>query len=226
MTVKRVPLTEEPITGPGTVSEYDEYAGTYMVPEYRYFVRKILRRGVRGGRVLDFGTGTGRLAIELAKARNCNFEIIGLDISPDMLRKADENAQKAGIEKKVDFILATAERLPFPDQSFDLIISYASLHHWLHPVAVFNEAQRIIKPSGVIIIRDNRRVYGNPVWEALIWACTRFMNQRQRKLWPKSILASYTIQEIRKIVKGSNLSFNRVYTDFVQFDVCIETDKR
>jgi len=52
-----------------------------MMPEYKYFVRKILQKGIRAVKVLDIGTGSGRLAIELAKAAGCNFEITALDIS-------------------------------------------------------------------------------------------------------------------------------------------------
>jgi ubiquinone/menaquinone biosynthesis C-methylase UbiE len=226
MKVDRVPLIEEPIAGTDTVESYDRDANLYMVPEYKYFVWKILRRGIRNGRILDVGTGTGRLAIELAKANLTNFEIIGLDISDNMLIKARENAVNSGVANKIELILAPAAVLPFPDESFDMVMSYASLHHWLRPVEVFNEMQRVIKPEGSIIVRDNRRVYGNKLWETFIWAFTRFTNKHHRDTWSKAILASYTVPEVRTLLKESKLRNYDIGTDFIKFDVCVEIQRK
>lgn len=220
--VKRVPLTQEPIAEAGAVAQYDQGARLYIMPEYKYFVWKILRKGIRSGRVLDIGTGSGRLAIELAKTSNCNFKITGLDISENMLKKARYNANAAGVNNKIEFVRATASSLPFPDNTFDLVMSYASLHHWLEPVEVFNESQRVVKEDGRIIIRDNQRVYGNAFWEAFIWGISRFMNKRHRNNWPKAILASYTLAEVKAMVKESRLKDYRVSSDFIKFDISVE----
>ena len=225
--IGRVPLTQEPIAEADAVAQYDKGARLYMLPEYKYFVWKILRRGIKNGRVLDIGTGSGRLAIELAKARNTNFDIVGLDISADMLRKAGQNAQKSGVSDKIKFVLGNADSLPFPDGYFDMVISYASLHHWFRPASVFKEAQRVVKKGGIVIIRDNRRIYGNPFWEAFIWIISRFMNRRHRENWPKAILASYTIPEVKTILEESGQKDYRISTDFINFDLSVEMlDKR
>jgi ubiquinone/menaquinone biosynthesis C-methylase UbiE len=221
--VDRVPLVKEPIDGTEAVAQYDRGARLYILPEYKYFVRKILRRGIRQGRVLDIGTGSGRLAIELAKAKGCDFEIVGLDVSPDMLARAMENTRQAGVDRKVRYILANAADLPFPSGSFDLVVSYASLHHWFDPVKVLNEAQRVMREKGGLIIRDNQRVYGNPLWEAFIWTISRFMNKRHRDNWPQAILASYTLQEARNLLKQTQLKDCRVVSDFIKFDLSIES---
>ena len=226
MTVKRIPLTVEPIAGVNEVERYDRYARLYMLPEYKYFARKILRSGIKGGSVLDIGSGSGRLAIELAKAGGDTFEIIGLDISREMLDKARRNARQAGVGERVRFVQAAASALPFRDGSFDAVISYASLHHWLDPVGVFNEAQRVVKTGGTIIIRDNRRVFGSPWWDAFFWVFTRFMSKPQRRNWSKAILASYTLSEAAALIKESRLDGCRIGTDFVKFDLFIERPGR
>jgi ubiquinone/menaquinone biosynthesis C-methylase UbiE len=223
MTVERVPLMLEPIAGADAVAQYDRGARRYMLPEYKYFVWKIKRRGIRGGRVLDIGTGSGRLAIELAKSSD--FEITGLDVSGNMLQKAEENARQAGAADKISFVLANADDMPFPDGAFDLVVSYASLHHWARPARVFREAQRVAKKGGTVIIRDNRRVYGDPLWETFIWGLSRFMNRRHRDNWPHAIRASYTVPEVKAIIAEASLSDYKVSTDFIKFDLCAEMIK-
>jgi ubiquinone/menaquinone biosynthesis C-methylase UbiE len=219
----RIPLPEEPIADMNAVIQYDRGARYYIMPEYKYFTRKILRRGIKSGRVLDIGTGSGRLAIELARLKDCHFDIVALDISDNMIEKARENARRYGVENKIKFLVSTAAALPFADDSFDLVISYASLHHWFKPVTVFDEVARITRETGYTIIRDNKRVYQNPVWRGLIWFITRFMNKRHRENWPKAILASYTIPEVREFLSRSRLRNYRVSSDFVFIDLCIES---
>jgi ubiquinone/menaquinone biosynthesis C-methylase UbiE len=223
---ERVPLRHEAIKGTNAVHQYDKGARLYMAPEYKYFVRKVLKRGIRGGIVLDIGTGSGRLAIELAKVKSNGFRITGLDVSQDMLLKAKQNAQRAGVRDKIDFIKGNGAALPFPDGTFDLVVSYASLHHWFAPAAVFAEAQRVCKDGGAVIIRDNRRVYGNPFWEVFIRGLSLFMNKRHRDNWPKAILASYTLNEVQDIIEKAGLKNYAVGTDFIKFDMCVETPIR
>ncbi len=224
--VKRIPLPQEPIAEMDAVCQYDKGARCYMMPEYKYFVRKIIRKGIKGRRVLDIGTGSGLLAIELAKAKGRHFDITAIDISPNMIKKALENARRAGVEDKIRFLVSTAAALPFLDNSFDLVISYASLHHWSEPVVVFNETGRVVKETGDVLIRDNKRVYQNPFWKSVIWLMSRFMNKRHRENWPKAILASYTIPEVNGLLSRSQLRDYRVTSDFVLIDLCIESRRK
>lgn len=221
---QRIPLPQEPIAEMDAVVQYDRGAKYYMLPEYKYFVWKISRKGIKGGRVLDIGTGSGLLAVELAKSKNgANFDIVAIDISENMLRKARENAREAGVADRIKFLQCTAAAFPFPDGYFDLVISYASLHHWFEPVAVFNEVAKVVKKDGSVIIRDNKRVYQDFLWECIIWFISRFMNKRHRENWPRAILASYTISEIREILSQSRLKDCRVSSDFVFIDLSIES---
>ena len=187
---------------------------------------KFSDRGIRGGRVLDIGTGTGRLAIELAREKNCHFELVALDISDDMLRVAVDNANRYGVADKITFVKGTAASLPFPDKSFDLIISYASLHHWFKPISVFNEMVRVINDSGSILVRDNKRVYDVFAWRVFIWFISRFMNKRHRENWPKALMASYKISEVKKLVGQTKMKNCRVYSDFARIDVCVESSSK
>jgi ubiquinone/menaquinone biosynthesis C-methylase UbiE len=223
--VARVPLTEEAITGSQTITEFDRYAGVYMQPEYWFFVKNIRHRGFKNGRALDIGTGSGRLAIELIKnikRENC---VIGLDISRDMLNKAEVKAAQSALADQLSLVQGSGAALPFADGSFDLVISYASLHHWRQPEAVINEIIRVLKQNGRVIIRDNRRVIGRPFWEVFIKLIGCLMSRKRYLNWRRVIMASYTLPEVEAIIQKTTLKDYRIGTDFIKFDLYIEAVK-
>ena len=140
-----------------------------------------------------------------------------------MIVKAIDNSIKSGTETKTGFITANASTIPFPDNYFDLVISYASLHHWRDPISVFNEIARVTKNKGMVIIRDNVRVSNSIFWKSAIWLFTRFMNRRHRENFPKVIRSCYTISEIAEVLQKSNLRNCRVSRDFIRVDISIES---
>jgi len=223
---KRISLPQEPIAEKEAVEQYDKGAKRFMVPEYRYFVRKILSKGKKRGKVLDIGTGSGLLALELADMKGNDFDIVAIDVSANMLGKARENAFKAGQDDKIKFLMTNGAALPFCGDSFDLVISYASLHHWFEPVLIFNEIERVTKDTGVIIIRDNKRIYQNPLLRFGVWIVSRFMNEGHRTIWQKAMLASYTVPEVKEIISKSRLRDCHVNSDFMRIDLCIESLRR
>jgi ubiquinone/menaquinone biosynthesis C-methylase UbiE len=222
LSIVRVPLTLEPIEGVDRVDDYDRYASRFMWPEYLFTTHQLERHKVHSGSVLDIGTGSGRLALQLNRSKMNQFRMIGLDASLGMLKKAQANA---GINAGIEFMQANASQLPFPDETFDVVISYASLHHWKDPIAVFNEMWRVTKDQAWIIVRDNRRMWGNPFFRTLIWLMSRFMSKRQRVMWPASIMASYTTREIEAILAKTQMLNYRVKVDMLGFDLCVETKK-
>ncbi len=225
MGIKRVSLDEEPIDGAATVLHYDRYAASFMRPEYLLTVRDIRRRGFTGGKVLDIGTGSGRLAIELSKVKQNGYYMVGLDISATMLKQALAYSGKPKSSRPINYIQATSAQLPFPDGTFDVVTSYASLHHWKDPVQVFKEIWRVTRNGGLILIRDNRRMLDHPFYKAVIWIMTRFMKKHQRRMWPRSIMASYTVDEVKQLLRQTGMRNSRVKSDMAGFDLCIEAKK-
>jgi ubiquinone/menaquinone biosynthesis C-methylase UbiE len=110
-----------------------------------------------GARILDVGTGPGTIPIDLAAAAP-QLTIHGLDLSAPMIEHATAAARAAGRADRVTFVAADAGNMPFPDGSFDLIVSSMSQHHWSDVPAVVGEMRRVLRPGGRVWIYDARHV--------------------------------------------------------------------
>ena len=100
-----------------------------------------------GDAVLDVGCGTGNYTIELAKR---GADVVGVDSSEEMLIWARQKAQ--GERLKVNFQVADALNLPFPDESFDLILSNGLLCFLKEPEKALMEMHRVLKPGGGLAV--------------------------------------------------------------------------
>ena len=106
-----------------------------------------------GSRILEVGCGTGNLAV-LAKRLIPAAEVTGIDPDPKALARARRKAQRRGV--LVRFDLAYAEQLPFPDASFDRVLSALMLHHLgsQAKVPALREVRRVLKPGGSLHLAD------------------------------------------------------------------------
>jgi ArsR family transcriptional regulator len=102
------------------------------------------------GRVLDIGTGTGRL-LELLGPRATTA--LGIDASRDMLALARSRLGRAGLAH-CSVRLADMYRLPLPDGSFDLVVLQMVLHYAEDPAGVLTEAARVLRPGGLLVVAD------------------------------------------------------------------------
>ena len=108
------------------------------------------------GRLVDLGCGIGNIILRIA-TKFPDLNLVGVDISSEILKRAKEYIKEKIPEKEIEFKIGNAEELPFPDNSVDFAISTFSLHHWLDPIKVFHEIYRILKKDGRFIIFDFRR---------------------------------------------------------------------
>jgi arsenite methyltransferase len=112
-----------------------------------------LGRLVPGERVLDLGCGAGTDSLVAAQMVGQTGHVTGLDMTPEMLAKARASAAELGTAN-VEFVEGEAERLPFPDESFDVVISNGVIDLVLDKDAVFSEIVRVLKPGGRIQVAD------------------------------------------------------------------------
>lgn len=113
------------------------------------------RHGIKGGRVLEAGAGTGAFAAALAALGGPAFAVEGVDISEDMLRRALERWRRLGLNAAGR--LGDIRALPFPDQTFDLVLAGHVLEHLPDPKGAALELLRVLRPGGVLVAVVTRK---------------------------------------------------------------------
>jgi ubiquinone/menaquinone biosynthesis C-methylase UbiE len=128
-----------------------------------------------------------------------------------------KNMKSAGYDAVIDLGVAAAEALPFPDDTFDAVVSTGSLHHWKHPLAALNEAHRVLKAGGYALVYDLVRKLPPAIAEA---AKREFGSLRARMLWLHSFEEPfYSPRDMEALVPAT--SFRRGQTEFVGVLCCL-----
>ena len=109
-------------------------------------------------RSLEVGAGTGYFSLNLLRARIVR-QATCTDISPGMVRTLAANAERLGLDVRA--LRADAESLPFRDQSFDLVLGHAVLHHLPDLERAFSEFHRVLKPGGRIVFAGEPSCVGD-----------------------------------------------------------------
>lgn len=158
-------------------------------------------------RALDLGTGAGHAAFALAPAAEA---LIGLDITPQMLQAARRNARERGIAH-FHASVGNAERLPFPDASFSLVVCRYTAHHFHDPARVTREVARVLAPAGRFLVVDNTSP-DDP-------AADRWIN-RVEVLRDPSHVREWSQAEWRRFFQEAGLSFSvtRTWLKMLEFD--------
>lgn len=182
---------------------YDELDRIWGDVLFQGFAESAMRMGVVEGRVLDVGCGPGRISVRLAKL-NPRFEIDGIDLSKNMLAVAQENAARAGVVSTTRFSLGDAKAIPFPDETFDLVICHNFLHQLPDPLAALKEIRRVAKRSGAILVRDVWRL-PRPIMTLLLPLYCIGYSPVLRRLTYDSYYAGLSLPEFRKMAMSAGM---------------------
>ncbi len=120
--------------------------------------------------MLDVATGTAGVALVLA--RRTRARITGIDLTEAMLRRGHARVERAGVADRVRLVVGQAERLPFPDGSFDALTFTYLLRYVADPAATLCELARVLKP-GATIASLEFAVPANGFWRFWWWLYTR-----------------------------------------------------
>jgi ubiquinone/menaquinone biosynthesis C-methylase UbiE len=223
--MERIPEVES-IGEAGDARRFSELMGSnrFRRTEYRQLAERLTGTGIPpGGKVLDLGTGPGFVAIETARLlRESGCRVVGLDLSAAMLELAAENAAAAGLNGMLAWREGDNKAMPFGDGEFDAIVSNDSLHHWEDPLPVFDEIARVLKPGGVCIVKDSKRLQSRWPW-MVVKALSLSIPADFRVHWWNSIKSSYTPEELRAILVRSRLKGWRIEEGFLELMVLKES---
>lgn len=107
----------------------------------------------KGLKILDVSSGRGTQSIFYAEKYGVN--VVGLDISEDMIKTAEQRAAKKGLPDKVKFVLGDSQNLPFEDNTFDIVINECAVGIPEDSQRVLNEMVRVVKKGGKIAIHES-----------------------------------------------------------------------
>jgi len=105
----------------------------------------------RSQTLLDLGCGPGSVTLDLGGRVAL---AIGVDAAPEAVRRARADTFARGVVN-CDFIVADVYRLPFADASFDVVFAHQLLQHLRDPIAALREADRVLRPGGIVAVRDS-----------------------------------------------------------------------
>ncbi len=114
-------------------------------------------------------------------------------------------------EARVQFFIADGNRLPFPNASFDLVMSNSVLHHLVEPQRMLAEIARLAKPGAAILIRDLRRPSRLAYPLHVRWY-GRHYSDLMYQLYSASVRSSYTVAELEGLLRRSRLQGARPFT--------------
>lgn len=170
----------------------------------RVFVMDFLRSWNGRGPLLDVGTGTAQIPIELCR-QAAGAEVLGIDLAEHMLRLGRENVRRANLELRIRLERADAKRLPYQPRTFAVVLSNSIVHHIPQPAAVLAEMVRVCGTDGLLFVRDLLRPESEAQVETLVQTYAGTANTHQQLLFRNSLRAALTLDEVREL--GSALGF-------------------
>jgi ubiquinone/menaquinone biosynthesis C-methylase UbiE len=174
------------------------------------FVEEAVALGFPKGWVLDAGTGPARIPV-LISQRRPQWQIIGIDLSENMLKLGDRHLREAGLADRIQLQLVDAKRMPFEDNCFDLVVSNSIVHHLPDPLPFFQEIKRVLKPNGGLFLRDLKRPSDIETVDRLVASIGVEYDAHQTQLFRDSLIAAFTVEEVREMLDAAGLEGVEVY---------------
>lgn len=153
-----------------------------------------------GRRVLDVGTGTALIPIELCR-QDVLAQVVAIDLAEEMLKLGRQNIAAFELSGRIQLELIDAKALPFANETFDAVISNSIVHHIPEPIRVLTEMVRVLRPGGWLFVRDLLRPDSEPVVEHLVATYAGTENLHSQQMFRQSLQAALSLEELRKLIE-------------------------
>lgn len=213
MALQRI-LEPEVMDSEQDAREYDDMtnsgANTMFVDDLLEFARSVYEdedgdQEFELGDVLDLGTGTALIPVELCK-RHEGCRVMAVDLAATMLDLAVYNLEANSLTQRVTLTQADAKNLGLEDSMFDVAISNSLIHHLAEPLGSLEQMSRVTSEGGILFVRDLMRPDDLETLEGLVETYMAQDTEYCRKLYGDSLHASLTLDEMRTLV--SSLGFD------------------
>jgi len=169
------------------------------------------------GSLLDAGCGDGRFLAALAKLPTCPARLVGCDISERILKTASAAVERSG--RAAELVRANLELLPFPDASFERVLSVQVIEHLLEPTAGIRELARVLQPGGKLVLStDNTRNYVSRMLNLPRTAVVRALRLRGKRAQVTFPHRSFTRDEVVSAMHECGLAVEHVETFRIHID--------
>lgn len=199
-----IPRTLEPevMDSEQEAREYDEMDHTGVNDVFvSDFLKACPEEALRDdAEILDVGTGTALIPIEFCRQSSIgNF--VAIDLADEMLKRAATNLETTGVTERVQLRKCDAKRLPFQDQSFAAVMSNSIIHHIPAPIDSLREMVRVLKPGGLLFVRDLMRPESMEELETIVERQASEETEYSRQLFRQSLHAALTVEEVREMLE-------------------------
>ncbi len=169
------------------------------------FVEEAIALAPKQATVLDVGTGPARIPILLCQRRP-QWTVTGIDLSQTMLKLGASHVAQAELGDRIRLDYADAKQLPYPDDSFDLVISNSIIHHLPDPLPGLREMRRVLKPQGGLLLRDLLRPVDQETVAHLVAQLGADYDPHQTQLFRDSLCAAFSQSEMAEMLEKSGFA--------------------
>jgi len=178
-------ITTHPVGSRGFFDDLDQY----HFEKLHHLLRLVAFDGYRGRSVLEVGCGAG---VDLARFAKGGARVTGVDLAASAIALARANFAQQGLEGT--FEVADAERLPFADNSFDLVYAHGVVQYTANPQKLVDECHRVLKPGGDAVFQ----VYNRVSWLNLLSKLMKVGLEHD----DAPVLLKFSIGEFRRLLGG------------------------
>ena len=205
----------EGIPWPGSVLYNALSSSAIFMKHYELAAEDILSHCSQGT-LLDIGTGPARLLLKLHQ-QSPGMRLVGIDSSAAMVTQAKQNVVEAGLSEFIEVKEGSASHIPFPDRTFDIVVSTVSMHHWKQPEACLNEIYRVLKDNSYALIYDIVSDTSKSTWNEIK---REFGRLKAQMFWLHSFEEPfYTRQNFESFAQSS--LFQKGRTQFLGLFCCL-----
>lgn len=146
---------------------------------------------------VDLGTGTAQIPIELCR-RDDRIRVVAMDAAEQMLDVAKANVERAGFASRI--VLQLGDVKEATGVLFEVVMSNSLVHHLPEPAVFFDRVADLVRPGGLVFVRDLFRPASEEEWQRLVDTYTAGESAHARQMFAESLRAALTVDEVRELV--------------------------